>query len=307
MHLAIRRFAILGLLTAFLTGTAAYGQQFGQIVVATQEFGEEKVGRTRSELWALLKQYPPRLGEVLKLDPSLLSNENYMSAYPDLRTFIQRHPEVARDPSFFFGDIQSEIDELRRRANEAELVQGRYRRGSFADDFFDVAAPLSVFFVVVGILIWTIKRIQEHRQWLRVWRTQSEAHSKLLDRMTSNEDLLAYLNTPAGKRFFESSWIPVDTTPTRANPPVGRIIWSVQAGLLLLLFGISLRFLYGDTRLTPEDLVTVNILSVIGIGLGISFILGAAASFMISARLGLIDQQAPPRRQTSIVEPPSST
>jgi len=300
MHLAIRRFAILGLLTAFLAGTVA----FGQVVV---ELGEnEKVGRTRAELAALLGQYPPSLGEVLKLDPSLLANENYMSAYPELRNFIQRHPEVARDPSFFFGSIQSELEQLKRRATEAEL-ESRYGRNSFANDFFRMVFPLSVFFAVVFSLIWIIKRIQEHRQWLRVWRTQSEAHSKLLDRMTSNEDLLAYLNTPAGKRFFESSWIPVDTTPTRASVPVGRIIWSVQAGLLLLLGGVSLRFVYGDSRLTPDDLVTLNIMSVIGIGLGISFILGAAVSFMISAKLGLIDQPVPPRRQTSIVEPPSST
>ena len=42
MQLAIRRFAILGLLAAFLAGTVA----FGQVVV---ELGEnEKIGRTRA-------------------------------------------------------------------------------------------------------------------------------------------------------------------------------------------------------------------------------------------------------------------
>jgi hypothetical protein len=84
-------------------------------------------------------------------------------------------------------------------------------------------------------------------------------------------------------------------------------MWSVQAGLVLLLGGISLRFVYGDPRLNNEDLVALNILSVVGIGLGVSFILSAAASFMISARLGLIDQPAPARRPPSVVEPPSST
>ena len=307
MHLAIRRLAILGLLTTFLAGTVAFGQE---LVVVRQGFGEnrEKLGRTRDELWMILQQYPPRLADVLKLDPTLLANETYMAPFPEVRTFIQRHPEVARDPEYFFGSIPNELAELKRRANEAELrAQYGRRNNSAAEAIFDVLIPGAIFFAVVGVLIWFIKRIQEHRQWLRVWRTQSEAHSKLLDRMTSNEDLLTYLNTPAGKRFFEASGPPIEAAQPRASVPVGRIIWSVQAGLLLLLFGISLRFVYGDSRLSPDDLVTLNILSVIGIGLGVSFILGAVASFMISAKLGLIDQPAPARRQTSIVEPPSSS
>lgn len=300
MHLAIRRLAILVTLTASLAGTVALGQK---------DFGEsnEKIGRTRDELWMLLQQYPPRLGEVLKLDPSLLSNEGYLSPYPEIRAFLGRHPEVARDPGYFFGNVSSELEELKRRASEAEL-ENRYNRRSTTETLLNTLIPFAIFFAVIGILGWLIRRFQEHRQWLRVWRTQSEAHSKLMDRMTSNEDMLAYLNTPAGKRFFESSWMPpVESTPVRPSVPVTRIIWSVQAGLLLLLGGISLRFVYGDPALGPEDLVTLNIFSVVAIGLGVSFILGAAASFMISARLGLIEPPVPARRPPSIVEPPPST
>jgi hypothetical protein len=300
MHLAIRRLAILVTLAVSLAGTVALGQQ---------NFGEdnEKVGRTREELWMLLRQYPPRLGEVLKLDPSLLSNEGYLSPYPEIRAFLGRHPEVVRDPGYFFGNISSELEELRRRASEAEL-SARYRTRSATENVLNTLIPFAIFFAVIGILGWLIRRFQEHRQWLRVWRTQSEAHSKLMDRMTTNEDMLAYLNTPAGKRFFESSWMPpVESAPVRPSVPVSRIIWSVQAGLLLLLGGISLRFVYGDAALGPEDLVTLNIFSVVAIGLGVSFILGAAASFMISARLGLIEPPAPARRPPSIVEPPPST
>ena len=305
MHLAIRRLAILVTLTASLAGTVVLGQN---VIVREQNFGEdnEKVGRTREELWGLLRQYPPRLGEVLKLDPSLLSNEGYLAPYPEIRTYLQRHPEIGRDPGYFLGNVSSELEELKRRANEAEL-SARYRDRSATETVLDTLIPFTIFFAVIGILGWSMRRLQEHRQWLRVWRTQSEAHSKLMDRMTTNEDMLAYLNTPAGKRFFESSWMPVEPAPVRPSVPVSRIIWSVQAGLLLLLGGISLRFVYGDAALQPEDLVTLNIFSVVAIGLGVSFIIGAAASFMISARLGLIEPPAPARRPPSIVEPPPST
>ena len=305
MHLAIRRLAILVTLTASLAGVVL-GQN---VMVLGQNVGEdnEKVGRTREELWGLLRQYPPRLGEVLKLDPSLLSNEGYLSPYPEIRAFLGRHPEIVRDPGYFFGNVSTELEELKRRATEAELAN-RYNRRSTTENVLNTLIPFAIFFAVIGILGWLIRRFQEHRQWLRVWRTQSEAHSKLMDRMTSNEDMLAYLNTPAGKRFFESSWMPpVESAPVRPSVPVSRIIWSVQAGLLLLLGGISLRFVYGDSALGPEELVTLNIFSVVAIGLGVSFILGAAASFMISARLGLIEPPVTARRPPSIVEPPPST
>jgi hypothetical protein len=164
--------------------------------------------------------------------------------------------------------------------------------------------PLSIFFTAIVVLMWIVRNVADHRRWLRVWRAQSEAHSKLLDRLTSNEDMLAYLKTPAGKRFFESSSMPVDFAPTRSSLPAGRIIWSVQIGLLLLLGGISLQFVRGDS-LTAGDVSALNLSSVVGIGLGISFVLGAAASYMISSKLGLLEE--PARRPPSNIEPPAST
>ena len=47
---------------------------------------------------------------------------------------------------------------------------------------------------------------------------QYQVHNKLLDRFTSNEDLLAYVQTPAGRRFLESAPIPLqDEAPDRCR------------------------------------------------------------------------------------------
>ena len=292
MHLTFRRSLILLALTALLIGDDAFAQQV--------EFeGKPGVNRTRWELAQLLQKYPPRLGEVLRLDHSLLSNENYLAPYPDLRAFLQSHPEILRDPDFFVGNSSSEADELRAR-----LEESFHRRDSAFENLLGTVVPLSVFFTTIVVLMWAVRNVADHRRWLRVWRAQSEAHSKLMDRLTSNEDMLAYLKTPAGKRFFESSSMPVDFAPTRSSLPAGRIIWSVQVGLLLLLGGISLQFVRGDS-LTPGDVSALNLSSVVGIGLGISFILGAATSYMISAKLGLLEE--PARRLPPNVEPPAST
>jgi len=302
MHLTIRRSLLPVVLTVVLSGAAAFGQKVEFVTQQQAEFeGNQGVKKTRGELYLLLQRYPPKLGEILRLDHSLLSNENYLVPYPELRTFLQEHPEVLRDPDFFVGNSSNEMEQLRAR------LEDTYRRNnSPLEDFFDTAVPLTVFFTAVVALMWIIRNVADHRRWLRVWRAQSEAHSKLMDRLTNNEDMLAYLQTPAGKRFFESSSMPIDfsSPPARSSVPGGRIIWSVQLGLLLMLGGISILFVRIE-GLQPGESGVLNLMSAVAIGLGISFLLGAVASYMISAKLGLLEE--PIRRSPSNIEPPAST
>ena len=67
----------------------------------------------------------------------------------------------------------------------------------------------------VSVLVWVIRTVVDHRRWLRQSRVQVEVHSKILDRMASNEDLLAYAKTPAGSRFLESGPIDLGSAPRR--------------------------------------------------------------------------------------------
>src|SRR6266498_1612326 len=52
--------------------------------------------QTQQELWRVMRQYPPAVGEILQRDPSLLEKADYMAAYPVLGEFLKAHPEVAR-------------------------------------------------------------------------------------------------------------------------------------------------------------------------------------------------------------------
>ena len=52
-----------------------------------------------------------------------------------------------------------------------------------------------------SIFIWLIKTLVDYRRWLRLTKIQTEAHTKLLDRLTSNDDLRAYIQSPSGRRF----------------------------------------------------------------------------------------------------------
>lgn len=281
-------------IAVLLTCVEAFGQRGG---VVPREEEPQGIDRTRGELHSILEAYPPKLGEVLRMDHSLLSNESYLSPYPDLRTFLQKHPEVLRDPDYFVGNSSNELQDLRN-----QLERNFRRQDSAVERIVDVVFPLALLLMAIMVLMWLVRSVSDHRRWLRVWRAQSEAHSKLMDRLTTNEQMLAYLQSPAGKKFFESSSMPVDFGP-RPSVPAGRIIWSVQVGLVLALGGIALQLVKGDSQLSPDDVSGIHILSVLAIGLGISFIVGAATSYMISAKLGLLEQ--PVRRQPTSVEPPT--
>src|SRR4051794_29831749 len=59
--------------------------------------------RTMQELSTLLERYPPQLRGALSFDPTLLGNQSYLAPYPALVSFLETHPEVARNGAFYLG------------------------------------------------------------------------------------------------------------------------------------------------------------------------------------------------------------
>src|SRR5437867_237607 len=70
---------------------------------ASQLAADHGARDTQQRLAELLRQTPPALVEILRLDPTLLGNDAYLSPYPGLATFVAQHPEVAHNPAFFLG------------------------------------------------------------------------------------------------------------------------------------------------------------------------------------------------------------
>src|SRR5688500_19000784 len=66
---------------------------------------EADSNETRESLQVVLSKYPPQVSKVLKLDPTLFSNQAYLGNYPALATFVAQHPEVAHTPAFYLESI----------------------------------------------------------------------------------------------------------------------------------------------------------------------------------------------------------
>jgi hypothetical protein len=143
----------------------------------------------------------------------------------------------------------------------------------------------------IGLLIWLIRTLIDYRRWNRLAKVQTDVHTKLLDRFTANEDLLAYIQSPAGSKFLQSSPITLDAGSRSVGAPLGRILWSVQGGIVLMAAGIGLQVM--GNRISGEAAQPLNALGVLGIALGLGFLLSAIISFMISHRLGLLEPAAP--------------
>jgi hypothetical protein len=148
----------------------------------------------------------------------------------------------------------------------------------------------AVVLTIAGGLFWLIKTMIEHRRWSRLSKIQTDVHNKLLDRFTSNEDLLAYIQTPAGRKFLESAPIPMDS-PRSISAPVGRILWSAQAGAVLTVLGLGFEVVAESA--VEEISGPVAAMGAVVIALGIGFLVSAVLAYLLSKRFGLMHHEAP--------------
>jgi len=237
---------------------------------------EPNAQRTKDEFTRLLEHYPPTLRNVLAIDPSLLSNQAFLAPYPALTSFLTAHPEIPRSPSFYIGE------NFDRRFNREQSSSERAWE-QVTENLFILAG----FGMAFGVVTWLIRTIMDYRRWKQLSKVQTEIHTRLLDRFTSNEELLAYIQSPAGSKFLESSPITLDPTPRSVGAPLGRILWSVQAGLVSMAVGFGLEAT--ANRFTDNASQPLRAFGILGVALGLGFVISAIISFVISQRLGLIE------------------
>lgn len=283
------RHACVTLLVALVTALpstvlAQNARGGGPVLVERQGDGDPNASdarRVRAELQELLEAHPPNLRTVLQADSSLLTRADYLTPYPRLAEFLKKHPEVARDPDYFIG---------RPDYGRNETANERASRRAY-DTLQGVLAGLAVLTGALAVLFTLgalVRGALAHRRWSRQSRVQTEVHTKILDRLQSNEEVLAYIQTPAGQRFLQSGPSPLaDAEPPRSiAAPYGRIFWSAQIGIVLVALGIGLWRV--ATGVPAEIAPAFNAMGVIVTALGIGAIVSSGVSYVLSARFGLL-------------------
>ena len=133
------------------------------------------------------------------------------------------------------------------------------------------------FFTLIGFVIWTIFSTI-HRS--KTAKLQAELQTKLLEKFGSGQELLAYVQSDAGKRFLESLTMEQRT-------PYGRILGAAQVSVILIL--VSLAFLYLRGRVAGAD-EGFLVFGTITLSLGVGFGLSAALSYYMSKSFGLLTE-----------------
>jgi hypothetical protein len=245
----------------------------------------------------------PTLTQALETDPTLLADQDYVArTNPELAQYLSQHPEITRNPDFYlFANLPEprgkHVDSLRRHEDgnqflNEEQAQAYVRRQQMGD------ITGSIFALLAGCaLLWLIRLFLENRRWSRVFRQQSEVHSKLIDRFATNQDLLNYMETEPGKRFLEAAPIPVEFEHDQRMPGgITRILGPLQIGIVLTLLGAGLLILQ---RSLPDIAAPLLIFGMVVMMPGLGFIISALIAWRMSVRLGLMPQGPQPSTELS--------
>src|SRR5215472_10373864 len=142
-----------------------------------------------------------------------------------------------------------------------------------SEDVVILPLLMATFGSVVWIIFATIRRY-------KTAKLQAGLQTKLLEKFGSSQELLAYVQSDAGKRFLESLTMEQRT-------PYGRILGAAQVSVILVLLSFAFLFLRGRVAGAEEGLLVFGALT---LSLGVGFGLSAALSYYLSKSFGLLTE-----------------
>lgn len=254
------------------------------VVVMRQPSELQRAEEIRQQFQEVLRSYPPALGQVLRLDPGLMTNAAYLAPYPGISEYIRLHPEIVKHPDFYLPRAQGSLYQGPSNP-ETEMRQAAIRMWN---DALEMSLAFAGFAAAIATLLWIVKLFIGHRRWLRATKMQAETNARLMERMASSDDLRAYIQSPLGAQLLKGTQPETAPEPMPATAPFGRILWSVQAGVVLVMAGIGLLFV--KRYAIDEVALMIVTIGVLAASVGAGFIMAAFASYALSKRLGLFER-----------------
>jgi hypothetical protein len=259
---------------------------------AVQVPSERDVADVQAELLHLLR-LSPTLTAAVAADPSLLADQQYVArSNPELAQFIASHPDIARNPEFYLFSKLNPSDRRRDQGLQRVIwpdLTPPQQQESNAPRVVGEMIPILISLGFFAALVWIIRIFVESRRWNRAFKQQSEIHGRLIEKLGTSQELVAYMETEAGKRFLMNS-------PNAAGPEFGqqmpntvsRVLTSLSTGIVLALLGVGFLLLRNAGNDTPEPmLITGTLLLMPGLG----FILSAGVTWVLAQRLGLMPEK----------------
>lgn len=134
----------------------------------------------------------------------------------------------------------------------------------------------------MAILAWIIRIFQTNKRILKLASMQVEMQTRLIDKFDNAEDLRTYLDSEGGKQLLKA-------TPVEKASPYGRILGSIQAGVILTLGGLAVFLIRNHVPGDSGEDFAMMFLGALGIAIGLGFLISATAAFWLSRSWGLIN------------------
>jgi hypothetical protein len=259
---------------------------------AMQAPSDSDVANTQEQLLKLLR-LSPVLTTVVARDPSLLGDQAYVARNnPELAQFLAEHPDIAKNPEFYLFSHLENGHGRREEALERAVWPDLHQSESGPSQAFLITHDLGPLLAMAGVLIgivWIVRISLESQRWNRTFKQQSEVHSRLIDKFNSSQELAAYMQTEAGKRFLDASPVALGADVGMRMPNVvARVLTPLTVGIVLVLLGIGLVAL----RNTEPDMNTpMLVLGTLALMPGLGFILSAGATWIVAKRLGMLPEK----------------
>ena len=139
----------------------------------------------------------------------------------------------------------------------------------------DIVAMISI----PAMLAWFAWIVFGNIRRFKIAKLQAEVQTKLLDKVSSSQDLIAYAQTEAGQEMLESLKV-------ERHSPHTRIIGALQTSIVMICLGVAFLFLRGRITGTEEGFLVFGTLATM---LGAGFGLSAVAAYYLSKSFGLLN------------------
>jgi hypothetical protein len=250
------------------SGLALQNGREAAVNAPVAEPSEEQLDQARGALDRFLDSHPEIQGDVIGDPNRMINDPNYIHEHPELQAFLEAHPLVKADPRSF---ISPEVWRFQNGRTETdELLSG--------------LLPFAVFICILLAILWVLRVVLENRRWNKSFKIHEDVHTKLIERFASGQDLTAYMDSEAGRRLLE--WTPPSIETGSRGLPVAasRILWSMQAGLVLGLVGVGLLLIRDRI---PDGVEPLLVFGTLGVTIGAGFIISAFVSYVLSRHFGL--------------------
>ncbi len=144
----------------------------------------------------------------------------------------------------------------------------------------EAIALILVIGVIGFVLVTNLRALLDHMRKTKSEKLQSEVYNKMLDKLGSSQDVLAWLQTDAGQNLFK-------VAPPDRPAPYSRILNSVQFGVVALVLGggiLAIRTMIGVEGQEPAAVVGTLVMA-----LGLGMLLAGACSYALSKKFQLFN------------------